>query len=58
MRAVRLDRPTLPERREEVRVSNLSVGDAAVDLRLRRAGSTVGVDVLDRRGAVEILVRL
>ena len=55
---IRLDRPRLPERLSEVRVSNVRVGRGAADIRLRRTGRKIAVDVLDRCGPVEVLVRL
>jgi glycogen debranching enzyme len=50
--------PTLPPFLEEVTIANLAVGDALVDLRLRRHGDDdVGVDVLRRCGTLEVVLR-
>jgi glycogen debranching enzyme len=57
-RTVRLDRPRLPARLEEVRLTNLRIGDDSVDLLLHRAGGDVAVDVLDRRGTIDVAVSL
>jgi glycogen debranching enzyme len=46
--------PRLPQFLREVRISDLRVGDASVDLLLRRHGSDVGINVLRREGDVEI----
>ncbi len=49
------DRPRLPPALPQVEVWGLAVGGAAVDLRLSRHPSgSVTVDVLDRRGKVEV----
>jgi glycogen debranching enzyme len=48
--------PLLPEFLAEVKLTNLRVGDAVVDLLLRRHGSDVGINVLRREGAVQILM--
>ena len=48
--------PQLPESLKEMRISNLRVGDASVDLQLERHGQDVGVNVLRRHGAVEVVV--
>jgi hypothetical protein len=37
-------------------IENLWVGEGSVDLRLERHGGAVHVDVLGRRGDVEVLV--
>lgn len=49
--------PLLPPSIEEIRITGLRVGDAGVDLRLRRHGRDVGVTILDRRGEVEVAVK-
>jgi glycogen debranching enzyme len=50
-----LHHSALPETLEEVRIHNLRVGDASVDLSFERYGETVGVNIERRRGAVEIV---
>jgi glycogen debranching enzyme len=54
-RQVRFDTPSLPDHLSEVHIKNLSVLDASVDLRIRRDGYVVSVEVLQKRGNVEIL---
>jgi hypothetical protein len=54
-RRVAISRAVLPETVDWVRISNLVVGDAAVDLHLERHAHDVGVTVLHRRGDVQIL---
>jgi glycogen debranching enzyme len=51
-----LTRPVLPDFLEQVRVRNLVVGDASVDLMLFRSGPTVAVTVERRSGTLEVLV--
>jgi glycogen debranching enzyme len=48
-------RAMLPERVDWVRLTNLSVGDASVDLLLTRHAHDVGIQVLRREGHVEIV---
>jgi glycogen debranching enzyme len=57
-RLVRLRHPRLPAFLDWIRVRNLAVGDAQVDLLLRRHDTGVAVNVLERRGAVEVAVML
>jgi glycogen debranching enzyme len=47
--------PVLPEFLGEVRIKNLEVGNASVDLFLERHGQDVGIDVLRRKGDVQIV---
>jgi hypothetical protein len=51
-----LTRPVLPEFLEQVRVRNLVVGQASVDLMLFRSGHAVAVTVERRDGDVDVLV--
>src|SRR5579875_1254802 len=48
--------PMLPRFLKKVRIGNLRVGDAAVDLHFRRRRTDVGLNVLRRQGDVEIVV--
>ena len=50
-----LHHSALPENLQEVRIHNLRVGGASVDLSFERYGETVGVNIERRRGAVEIV---
>ena len=47
--------PMLPPSLKKIRLSNLRVGDAAVDLRLERHRNDVGLNVVRREGDVEIV---
>jgi glycogen debranching enzyme len=51
-----LNRPVLPGFLEQVRVRNLVVGQASVDLTLFRSGHTVAVTVERRDGELEVMV--
>ena len=53
---VRFDYPRLPGFLETVWISGLRVGEALVDLELRRHGDDVGVNVLRRDGEVEVVL--
>jgi len=52
---VYLEYPLLPEALKEIRVHNLRVGTASVDLQLQYHRHDVGVNVLDRTGEVEVV---
>lgn len=57
-REIRFTNPVLPPSLEELVVSGLAVGDASVDLTLRRRGETVAVNVARRHGNVDVLVQI
>jgi glycogen debranching enzyme len=48
--------PLLPEFLKEVRLTNLRVGSATVDLRLLRHGQDVGINVLRREGDFHLMM--
>jgi glycogen debranching enzyme len=52
---VTFDGPVLPDFVGEVTLRNLALDGATVDVALRRSGSQVVVDVLDRRGSVRVV---
>jgi glycogen debranching enzyme len=54
-RQIRFTNPTLPESLREVRIKNLRVADATVDLMIRRDGHTATVEALQKSGRIEIL---
>jgi glycogen debranching enzyme len=51
-----LNRPVLPGFLEQVRIRNLVVGQASVDLMLFRSGNAVAVTVERRDGDVDVVV--
>ena len=51
-----LTQPVLPAFLEHVRIRNVAIGDASVDLLLFRSGNTVAVTVERRSGSVEVLI--
>jgi glycogen debranching enzyme len=55
---VRFRQPRLPEFLDQVVIRQLRVGDSQFDLMLRRSGSDVSVNVLDRRGDGRIAITL
>jgi glycogen debranching enzyme len=55
---VRLNRPQLPELLKELRVRDLKVGDASLDLTARRHGSDITVEIPRCQGKVEVVERL
>ena len=50
--------PMLPPWLPEVRLHNLVVGDAVVDLLVRRSDGSTGVEVLRRSGDLDVVVRV
>ncbi len=52
---IRLDGPYLPEAIPELWIRDLRVGDACVDLFLERRNNLVRLQILDKRGEVEII---
>jgi glycogen debranching enzyme len=57
-RRIEFDQPALPTSIDELRLGKLRIGDAWVDLALRRSGAKVLVEVLAREGEIEVLSRL
>jgi glycogen debranching enzyme len=55
-RRLSFTRPVLPEQIEWLRIVNLAVGEASVDLLLTRHTHDVGVTVLRRDGEIAIVV--
>ncbi len=47
--------PVLPDFLHEVRIENLRVGDASVDLRLQRYEGDVGIAVTRKTGRLEVV---
>ena len=50
-----LREPTLPPFLNDLTLHNLSVGGGSADIALRRSGRRVVVDVLDRRGPIQVV---
>ena len=50
-------RPLLPESIQGLKISNLCIGDALIDLSISRAGESAAVTVARRQGNVEVLLR-
>jgi glycogen debranching enzyme len=57
-RQLELVAPSLPEWLPELRLDNLRVGDAVVDLRFRLEAGTTSVEVLRRTGELALIVRM
>jgi len=53
---IRFSHPVLPESIPEIRVSNLRISDALIDLRILRHPNDVGVIVEKREGAIDVIV--
>ena len=49
--------PILPEYLREVRINNLRIGRASVNLSLHRHTHDVGIDVVDKEGELDVVVR-
>jgi glycogen debranching enzyme len=57
-RRLELLRPALPDWLPELRVRNLRVGDALVDLAFAGDTGSISVEVLRRAGDLDVVVRL
>jgi glycogen debranching enzyme len=57
-RLVELHTPSLPEWLRELRLEQLRVGDASVDLLFHRSNGSTGVEVLRRTGDLSIVLRV
>jgi glycogen debranching enzyme len=55
-RRVRFHRPILPAFLDVVEIRNLRVGEATLDIVLRRHDQAVGIDLVRREGQVDVLV--
>jgi glycogen debranching enzyme len=53
---IRLRNPRLPSFLDEVVLRNLQLGASSVDLKIRRHAAEVSVEILDRRGQVQVSV--
>jgi glycogen debranching enzyme len=53
---VRFRNPQLPKFLEEVAINDLALGDASVNLRLRRRGAHTEVAIVSRRGDIAIKI--
>jgi glycogen debranching enzyme len=53
-----LVRPALPDWLPDLRIHNLRVGSALVDLRFGGEGGSISVEVLRRSGELDVAVRL
>jgi glycogen debranching enzyme len=56
-RQIRFSRPMLPSFLHELKICDLRLGDASVDVKFRRHDTEVGVTVVRRSGDVEVVVR-
>jgi hypothetical protein len=53
--SVHLQDARLPLFLDQLRIDNLAVGDARLDIQIRRRRHGVDVEVLDRRGSVSVV---
>jgi glycogen debranching enzyme len=53
---IRLRNPRLPPFLDEMVLNDLQLNDASVDIKLRRHRSSVSVEVLEQRGALQLSV--
>jgi hypothetical protein len=57
-RLVQFDAPHLPSFVNELRIENLSVSDAVVDLLVTRRDKGFTVDVVKKQGAIDVQTRV
>jgi len=55
-RQIRFTRPALPDWLDELRITNLRLGDACADLQLQRSNDDVALHVLRRSGDIDIVL--
>ena len=55
-REIRFDNPQLPAFLERIAINGLALGDASVDLRLRRRGASTEVAIVSKRGDIAIKI--
>jgi glycogen debranching enzyme len=55
--SLKINQPVLPVWMNSLQILNLRVGSATVNLEFKRSGSTVLVDVLDRHGKLDVLIK-
>ena len=55
-REIRFENPQLPKFLEEIAIDDLTLGDASVNLRLRRRGANTEVAIVSRKGDIAIRV--
>jgi glycogen debranching enzyme len=55
-REIRFEHPTLPAFIDELRIERLRLGDASVDVHVRRHGDELALNVEERRGDVRVAV--
>ncbi len=53
---IRFQHPRLPDYIERLRIEGLRIGDAEIDLRLRRHENDVGINILRKTGDIEVTV--
>jgi glycogen debranching enzyme len=54
--AIRLHNPSLPSFLDEMVLRDLQLNEASVDIKLRRNRSSVSVEVIEQRGALELSI--
>jgi glycogen debranching enzyme len=55
-REIRFQNPQLPKFLEEITINDLTLGDASVNLRLRRSGANTEVTIVSKRGDIAIKI--
>ena len=55
-REIRFNNPQLPRFLEEIAINDLQLGDASVNLRLRRNGMNTEVTIVSKRGDIAIKI--
>jgi len=51
------DNPILPAFLERIKITNLKVGQSSVDLAFRRYGQTVAINILDKKGDIDVIIK-
>lgn len=52
-----IDNPTLPQWLEHLRIDNVQIGKAFIDLEFRKTSKGLVIDILEKRGDIDIIIR-
>lgn len=54
---IQFSTPLLPDFLEHITITNLKIGQASIDLSIQRYAHGVGVDLIQRKGDIDVLIR-
>ena len=54
---LRISNPVLPNWLDYLRIENIQIGNARIDTEFRRSAKGLVIDILDKRGHVDIIIK-